>query len=103
MKFVQLNRSFFPISKDRQPILEATRLWGHKFGGWLDWPDLRQRKRVVLLAEASSGKSEEFRNQVDEISTSGSPAFMVRVEELADQGFEAALEPASVAVFEQWR
>jgi len=103
MIFVQLNRSFFPVSKDRQPVLEATRLWGHKFGDWLDWPDLRQRKRVVLLAEALSGKSEEFRSQVEEISASGSPAFMVRVEELADQGFEAALEPGSVRLFEQWR
>jgi hypothetical protein len=103
MPFVQLNRSFFPISKDRQPVLQATRLWGHKFGGWLDWPDLRQHRRVVLLAEALSGKSEEFRSQVEEISASGSPAFMIRVEELADQGFEAALEPGSVTVFEQWR
>jgi hypothetical protein len=89
MKFVQLNRSFLPIAKDQQPRLEAGRLWGHKFGGWLDWPDLRQRKRVVLLAEASCGKSDEFRNQVEEITAAGSPAFMVRVEELADQAFEA--------------
>jgi hypothetical protein len=103
MQFVQLNRSFFPIAKDQQPRLEAVRLWGHKFGGWLDWADLRNRKRVVLLAEASSGKSEEFRNQVGEISAGGAPAFMVRVEELADQGFEAALEPGSVKLFDQWR
>jgi hypothetical protein len=103
MKFVQLNRSFLPIAKDQQPRLEAGRLWGHKFGGWLDWPDLRQRKRVVLLAEASCGKSDEFRNQVEEITAAGSPAFMVRVEELADQAFEAALEPGSVRVFDQWR
>lgn len=103
MKFVRLNRSFFPIAKDQQPRLETVRLWGHKFGGRLDWPDLRQRKRVVLLAEALCGKSEEFRNQVEEITAAGSPAFMVRIEELADQAFEAALEPGSVRLFDQWR
>ena len=103
MKFVQLNRSFFPLAKDQQPRLEAVRLWGHKFGGWLDWPELREHKRVVLLAEASSGKSDEFRNQVQEITGGGAPAFMVRVEELADQGFEAALELGALNAFGQWR
>ena len=33
----------------------------------------------------------------------GSPAFKVRVEDLADQGFEAALEPGFFEVFDQWR
>lgn len=103
MKFVQLNRYFSPLAKDQQPRLEAVRLWGHKFGGWLDWPELREHKRVVLLAEASSGKSDEFRNQVEEITAGGAPAFMVRVEELADQGFEAALELGALNTFDQWR
>jgi hypothetical protein len=58
---------------------------------------------VVLLAEAASGKSAEFRNQTETLRAAGSHAFFVTIEELADHGFEAALEPAGVEAFEQWR
>jgi hypothetical protein len=57
MAFVELNRSFFPLHKDEQPSLDFGRVWGRKLGGWLEWKDLHERQRVVLLAEASSGKS----------------------------------------------
>jgi hypothetical protein len=58
---------------------------------------------VVLLAEASSGKSAEFRNQAETLRAAGFHAFFATIEELADHGFEAALEPATVAAYEQWR
>jgi hypothetical protein len=64
---------------------------------------LREHRRVVLLAEASSGKSAEFGNQAETLRVAGSHAFFVTIDELADRGFEAALEPASVDAFEQWR
>jgi hypothetical protein len=103
MNFVELGRCFVRIGKDQEPNFDIGRLWGRKMGGWLEWPDLRQYQRVVLLAEASSGKTAEFRNQVDILSAEGQPAFFVRIEELADQGFEAALELGSSNRFEQWR
>jgi hypothetical protein len=53
MAFVELNRSFFPLHKDQQPSLDFGRVWGRELGGWLEWNDLRERRRVVLLAEAS--------------------------------------------------
>jgi hypothetical protein len=102
MPFVDLNRCFVPIEKEQEPVLDAG-LWGLRFLGWLDWPRLLQHRRVVLLAEASSGKTEEFRNQESKLSSQGKPAFFIRIEELADQGFEAALEPSSARAFEEWR
>jgi hypothetical protein len=102
MAFVELDRSFAPVSKDKEAVLEHG-IWGRKYGGWLDWNQLLQYRRVVLLAEASSGKTEEFRNQQARLATEGKPAFFVRIEELADQGFEAALEPSSASTFEAWR
>jgi hypothetical protein len=102
MPFVDLNRCFVPIGKDQEPVLDAG-LWGLRFLGWLDWRRLLEHRRVVLLAEASSGKTEEFRNQQGVLSSQGKPAFFIRIEELADQGFEAALEPSSARAFEEWR
>ena len=102
MAFVELNRSFFPLLKDQEPSLDFGRAWGHKLGGWLEWTDLRERRRVVLLAEASSGKSEEFRNQVKQLNAEGKTAFYLPIEELADQGFEAALDTGAATRFEKW-
>jgi hypothetical protein len=75
MPFVDLNRCFVPIGKDREPMLDAG-LWGRRFAGWLDWPQVLEHRRVVLLAEASSGKTEEFRNQQNALSSEGKPAFL---------------------------
>jgi len=103
MSFVELNRGFVPIGKDQEPSLVLGRDWGRKLGGWLGWSDLREYRRGVLLAEASSGKSAEFRNQADKLSGEGHSAFYVRIEELADQGFETALDPNAAKMFEHWR
>jgi hypothetical protein len=102
MAFVELNRSFIPLCKDSEPSLDVGRSWGRKIGGWLEWTDLRERWRVVLLAEASSGKSEEFRNQVKQLNAEGKTAFYLPIEELADQGFEAALDASAATRFEKW-
>ena len=103
MRYVELQRCFVPIEKDQEPSLEVGQRWGLRFGGWISWPTLREYRRVVLLAEASSGKTAEFRNQAETLRAAGSHAFFVTIEELADHGFEAALEAASVEAFEQWR
>lgn len=102
MTFIELHRFFVPIKKDKKPMLDIG-AWGRKIGGWLDWSELLRRRRVVLLAEASSGKSAEFRNQQRALSAQGKSAFFIRIEELADQGFEAALEPGSAESFAKWR
>jgi hypothetical protein len=103
MSFVELNRYFVPISKTEEPHLEFLRFWERKAPGWLDWSDLRGYQRVVLLAEALSGKSAEFRNQAAILVAQGHTAFCLRIEELADQGFEAALAGNDAKVFERWR
>ena len=103
MRFVDLNRHFVPIAKDTEPNFDFLRFWKHKAPGWLDWSELRGHRRVVLLAEASSGKSAEFRNQAEKLSLEGKTAFCLRIEELADQGFEAALELKDAKTFEEWR
>jgi len=71
-------------------------------GGWLGWPNLLDQHRVVILAEASSGKTAEFRHQASILFSEGKPAFFLRIEELADGEFEAALDPHVVTAFTSW-
>ena len=102
MEFVELNRGFLPLGKGDDPDTDISRFWNHKYSGAVFWPLLRQYPRVVLLAEASSGKTREFRHQVDALRKERHAAFFVRIEELADEGFEAALDPSDLEAFYAW-
>jgi hypothetical protein len=103
MDFVDVNRCFAPIRKDQEAMLDADRDWGRRYGGWLDWPDLLKRRRVVLLAEALSGKTEEFRFQQQRLTTEGRAAFFVSIEDLADYGLDASLGPVEAAPLAAWK
>lgn len=102
MNFVDLNRSFVPIGKNEEADLEIGRTWGRKIANWLDWSELLEHRCVVLLAEASSGKTEEFRHQAETLLNNGKPAFFIRIEDLADDCFNVALDPSSIKAFENW-
>ena len=102
MEFVELHRYFVPIGTDKEPIPDTEWLWGYRIAGWLTWPTLLKYRRVVLLAEALSGKTEEFRHQAAKLFAEGKPAFFMRIEELADGPFDDALDPAAVETFEAW-
>lgn len=102
MHFVDLNRDFVPVPKDQPANPDVGRAWGRRIGGWLDWTALAARRRVILLAEAGSGKTEEFRHQRDRLQADGKAAFFLRIEDLVDHGFRVALDPQDVARFEAW-
>jgi hypothetical protein len=101
MEHIDLRRNFIAIGKDAEPDLSIGRNWGRKYGGWLAWPDLLNHPRVVLLAEAASGKSEEFKHTAAELRSRGSPAFYTTIEQLADD--RLPLDPTEKALFEQWK
>lgn len=103
MEYVDIERYFMPIKEDQELDLEVTRAWGKNIGGWFDWNDLLNKWRVVLLAEASSGKTKEFENNAQKLSKDGKSAFFVSIEELADEGFEQALDPNATHEFEKWK
>jgi hypothetical protein len=102
MDFITLDRFFVTLTKDQEPSLDIGRFWGPRVSGWLGWEELKRRRRVILLAEAASGKTEEFRHQCEVIKAAGSPAFFLRIEELADQGTETALDSESAKQLENW-
>jgi hypothetical protein len=57
--FIQLNRQFVPWG-DEDPAEAETRFLMGSLNGGLDWSMLLEKHRVVILAEAGSGKSEEL-------------------------------------------
>jgi hypothetical protein len=103
MNFVDLDRHFAPIHRDKDAELDWSLHWGRQYGGWLNWKELLQRRRVALLAEALSGKTEELEHRALLLKQQGLPAFYVRIEDLVDRGFAAALRKEDVTSFETWK
>jgi len=103
MDFVDLDRLFAPIKKDANVTLEWGPYWGRKYGGWLNWQELLKRRRVALLAEALSGKTQELQHRAKVLQDQGKHAFFVRIEDIADDSFAGALNEVEVASFLQWK
>lgn len=95
MEYIDLNRHFFRFHSTNE--WEASRF---TFGsddpfGSLNWETLLKEWRVVVLAEAGAGKTEEFRNKPRQLCDNGIPAFYVTVNALADKPLERALSGAA--------
>lgn len=103
MDFVNLDRMFAPLVKDKEATLEWGVAAGRKYGGWQNWDELLQRPRVVLLAEALSGKTQELLFQTKKLKNQSKHAYFVRIEELADNGFEASLDETDTVDFREWK
>jgi hypothetical protein len=101
MAFVDLKRSFVPVNKDEEANLSIGDQWGQRYAGWLSWAGLLERKRVVLLAEALSGKSDEFKHTASGLRAKGSFAFDTTIENLVDQAF--LVKPDEQAALDRWK
>jgi hypothetical protein len=101
VEYVDLKRNFIPVGKDSEPDLTMGRAWGHELGGWLEWSDLLDHQRVVLLAEASSGKSEEFKHTAAGLRSNGTFAFYSTIEQLA--AGRLGLGRAEQELLERWK
>jgi hypothetical protein len=101
--FVELDRDFVPLEANRAyrlEELEAFSLFGSR---QLKWTDLLAEDRVVVLASAASGKSEEFRNRAKEIRLRGDFALYSPIERIAEHGLGAAINVADRAAFADWQ
>ena len=94
--FIELDRRFVPFDQLGSP--DADELWAEVLASReekRDWDWLLSHRVVALLAEAGSGKSYEFRAQVDRLASSGRFAFYLRVEQLCNGALENAFETAA--------
>lgn len=100
-KHVELNRSFSQISKEK--IFEGD----YDFlNGWglvetRKWDDLRNLYRVVILAEAGAGKTEEMKAITKRLREEGKRAFFLRLEHLCTS-LEASFDVGSLEEFSGW-
>jgi hypothetical protein len=99
--FVDLDRRFVGWHGERDDV-DVFR-YHEVFGGLLEWSDLLARKRVVILAEAGSGKSTELTRQVERLTAAGTPVFTATMQSIGRSGFERALGKAQLARFEAWK
>lgn len=103
MEFVPLNRTFVPINQVQEITADVIEAWGRHGFGAKTWPELWDAKRVVVLAEANSGKTEEFQHQIEALGEAGRDGFFAAIEAVADSGFLASLPRADRARFEAWK
>lgn len=95
MAFIDLDRTFRPVAADdlgdpevMAALDDSSLLKGDS------WTVVLEYLRVVLLAEAGSGKTMEMKAQARRLSGTGKCAVFIPIEELADQDIDAVLEPA---------
>ena len=103
MKHVELNREFVSVKKKDNIDSDFHNYRGFDHKEFLSWEDLLSKKRVILLAEASSGKTAEFKEITKKLQISEKAAFFVPIEELADEGFENSLNPNEIETFKKWK
>ena len=96
--YIELHRTFHRLQERSES--EDYSLFAN--GQSLNWVDLNELYRVVILSEAGSGKTEEIRNTTQQIRAKGKPAFFIRLEHMATD-FECAFEEGSFAEFQAWK
>lgn len=101
-KFVDLNRSFALIPRDHE-FKEDDYDLSISFGllETKKWSDLFQLRRVIILAEAGAGKTEEIRAATERLRDDGRKAFFFRLEHLSSN-FETSFEIGNNAEFKEW-
>lgn len=99
---VPLNRRFYEW---RQDALDGSRYHAAAglSDGMLGWAELLAKRRVVILAEAGSGKTEELSEQARLQSATGKFAFYATVQDVGRDGLDKALRPADRPRLDDWR
>jgi hypothetical protein len=99
---IPLDRQFKDWSEEDPSDPELPSLFGYSDHG-LTWHDLLAKSRVVILAEAGSGKSEELNDRSARQRQAGEFAFCATVHDVALDGLIDALRPADRPTLDEWR
>jgi hypothetical protein len=99
---IELDRRFIECNEDKPSDPDVVARFGFT-EATLSWDDLLARRRVVLLAEAGSGKTTEMIAQARRQANADRPAFYLTLEDVGRAGLETALKPTDRAPFAAWR
>jgi len=102
MATIPLDRRFNEWCEDANEV-QARRRKAHLSHERLAWSDLLAKRRVVILAEAGSGKTAELIAQAKLQTAAGKIAFYATVQDVGREGLERALRPADRDRLQAWR
>lgn len=102
MPFVELNRQFVRLA-DNKPADLATLDFAGVGSKALGWTELLEGRRIVVLAEAGSGKTREIEEQVHRLKAAGEFAAYATVEDVDRDGLDGALGPTDQKAMADWR
>lgn len=102
--YVDISRRFRDLTKAEleEPELLAS-FNEHDFPSPTDWPALLCHPRVLLLAEAGSGKTAEMLEQVSRLTAEKKHAFFVPLESLDQNNLIDLLSPKEERDFAAWK
>lgn len=96
---IELHRAFRELLCDEKQGDDARAL--SPGNATLTLPDLLDERRVVILAEAGSGKTAEIRDAARRLRAEGKAAFFLRLEHVADD-FDTAFGEGTLEEFQAW-
>lgn len=104
-RYINLDRRFRDLTREEQiepSLLGSISGWEH--GDGISWNEILESERVVVLAEAGSGKTRELQTQVKVLNDQEKPAFFIPIETLDKQGVREYLasEPGQAERFDSW-
>ena len=101
-RHIELDRTFWPLGDGEEYDPDTLRAQA-RFGLHLmHWSNLLTMTRVVILAEAGTGKTHELRETARRLRREGKAAFFCRIEWLATDSLENALSEGNVEEVRSW-
>jgi hypothetical protein len=99
---IALNRQFVVWSERKAPPTDLQFRYGAGVG-WLSWEHLLAKLRIVVLAEAGSGKTAEMEERFRLLAGAGNFAFNATVEDVGRSGLDSALRAKVRERLAAWR
>lgn len=101
--FIDLKRCFNTLTSEELGDPEyLAYLNERKYGGNTSWQELLEHPRVLLVAEAGSGKTIEMKEQTKRLVDEGKFAFFIPLEALAKGSLIDVLLPSEEELFSRW-
>jgi len=99
---VDLDRQFVEYHDGEQSdVDEIAHFWSSD--ATLGWADLLKRRRIVLLAEAGSGKTTEMEARAKQLSAAEHFAFFATAQDIGQRGLDGALSSPAREDLARWR
>ncbi|MCX4177690.1 MULTISPECIES: hypothetical protein [Paraburkholderia] len=104
MTTIPLNRQFYEWQEKKESLaFSRNRTAAGVSNGLLSWPELIAKRRVVILAEAGSGKTEELAEQARQQTAAGRFAVYATLQDVGRDGLDKALRLADRQRLNAWR